>query len=362
MREELKRRDLPALRSREEMREVMQREVYGYLPQVDYTLSYDSPVSVERRYMCGRVEHSFVNLTVKVEERVHTFRVDRLLHVDGKKRPLVIFQNFAPISSSPYFPIEEMSEYEVDFLAFCYQDITTDNADFSNGLAVLLLPNGQERKDSCGKIAVWAWAAMRVLDYGLTLEGTDPNNIAIAGHSRLGKTAAFTAMMDERFRFAFSNAAGCTGDALSHGNSGHGKKHDPALRHQRGELISDITHKFPYWFCKNYLQYAEHDLSDCFDQHYLLASIAPRYVMVGACSEDAWADPVSQQLCALAAGEAWEQAGKLGLVDCDRLLEPGEGSIDGHVGFFKIYAKHFLSRHSWRWFIRFIEAHQDDPV
>ena len=115
--------------------------------------------------------------------------------------------NFHPELKSPYFPVEEMSEYEADYLVCCYKDITSDDADFTNGIAPVLLPDGQAASDTAGKIALWAWSAMRVLDYGLTLPSTDPNNIAIAGHSRLGKTALFTAMMDARFRFVLSNIA-----------------------------------------------------------------------------------------------------------------------------------------------------------
>ncbi|MBQ4574520.1 MAG: hypothetical protein IJA85_04910 [Clostridia bacterium] len=352
---ELEKRGIPPLRSREEMKEIMQREVYGYLPDVPYTMSVDEPKTVEARMMCGTVEFSYVNMTITAGGKSHTFRVDRLLHTDGKKRPLILHNNFHPMSASVYFAVEEMSEYDADFLLIYYKEVSSDDGDFTTGLAPLLLPDGQENNTTCGKIGIWAWAAMRVLDYGLTLPGTDPNNIGIVGHSRLGKTAAYTAMMDERFKFVFSNAAGCAGDSLAHGCSGQGRA---KLDHNLGELICDITKNFPYWFCKNYFKYADRNLSDEFDQHFLLASIAPRYVMVGSCELDGWADPVSQQLCALAAGEAWEKEGLTGLVGSDRILEPGEGLIDGHVGYFKIMAKHFLSRHSWRWFMNFVEKHR----
>ena len=356
---ELKKRALPALRSREEMMDIMQREVYGYLPSPRYTISADKPVKSEGRFACGNVTHSYVNLTVHLENGDHTFRVDRLLHNDGKKRPLILLNNFHPMGSSYYFPMEELSESEADFLSVFYKDVTSDDADFSTGLAPLLLPNGQDTNETCGKIGIWAWATMRVLDYGLTLEGTDPNNIGVAGHSRLGKTALFTAMLDTRIRFVLSNAAGCTGDSLAHGNSGLTRTHrTPEL----GELICDITENFPYWFCKNYLKYAERNISDTFDQHFLLAAIAPRYVMVGSCDLDAWADPASQQLCALAASEAWERMGLDGLIGSDRYLQPGEALTDGHVAFFLIHAQHFLSRHSWRRFLTFIEKHRDKPI
>ena len=353
--EELKKRALPPLRSREEMKEILQREVYGYLPTCPCEIIVSEPTSVEARFALGTVCQSYVTMTLSIGGRAHAFRVDRMLHTDGKKRPLVIVANLHPMTSSQYFPREEMSEYDADYLLFCYKDVSSDDGDFENGLAPLLLPYGQNTDTACGKIGIWAYAAMRVLDYGLTLDGTDAKNVAIVGHSRLGKTALFTGMMDERFRFVFSNAAGCAGDALAHGNSGHTR--EPHV-YKLGELYEDIYGNFPFWFCKNFKRYTEKNLSEDFDQHYLLATIAPRCVLVGSCSEDLWADPISQQLCALAAGEAWEAKGLSGLVGCDRILDPEEELLDGNVGFFKIRSLHFLSRHCWRRFMCFLEKHK----
>ena len=254
-----------------------------------------------------------------------------------------------------------MSEYDVDYLVFCYTDIASDDNDFSNGLAPILLPNGQDTDTTCGKIGIWAWAAMRVIDYALTLPGTDPDNIAVAGHSRLGKTALVTGMMDKRIKFVFTNAAGCTGDSLAHGGSGLFAEANKN-RSGRGENIADICQTFPYWFCENYQKYTEKKYSDTFDQHFLLATIAPRFVMVGSCKFDDWADPHSQQLCALAAGEAWEKMGLPGFICPDKYLSRGESADEGRVGYFLIKSMHFLSRHSWRHFLTFVEKHKNDKV
>lgn len=356
LRTELKKRDLPELKNREEMKDIMQREVYGYLPDVPYSWSASEPKTVEERYDCGRVHYSYVNLRVNVGEKSHTFRVDRLLHVDGEKRPLIIVNNFHPMESSHYFPREELSEYDVDWLLICYTDVSSDDGDFSTGLAPLLLPSGQDSDTSCGKIGIWAWASMRVLDYALTLPSTDAQNVAIAGHSRLGKTALYTAMIDERFKFVYSNAAGCAGDSVAHGSDGLLNSHiDRSLR-LRGETIFDIVDRFPYWFCKNYRKYAETNIPDTFDQHFLLASIAPRYVLVGSCSLDYWADVRSQQLCCLAAAEAWNDNA---MQECGRYLSEGESLLDGHIGYFVVRSKHFLSRHGWENCVEFITRHMN---
>ena len=357
-REELKARELPPLLSREEMRDILQREVYGYLPNPDFSLSVSEPTVVEARYAVGNVEHSFVHLTVAVGAHTHTFRVDRLLHKDARKHPLIVYNNFHPELKSQYFPTEELSESDADFLIVYYRDVTSDDGDFANGIAPLLLPNGQVGESDPGKIAMWAWTAMRVLDYGLGLAGTDAARVGVAGHSRLGKTALFAAMMDERFTYVLSNAAGCAGDSLAHGNSGLGRSERD---HLHGELIEDITETFPYWFCRRYRSYAEKNVSDTFDQHFLIGAIAPRYVLIGSCSEDSWADPRSQYLCALAASEAWERIGECGLKAPDRYPDVGERYLDGRVGFYYLKMQHFMSRHGWNSFLQFIENHSENP-
>jgi hypothetical protein len=249
-----------------------------------------------------------------------------------------------------------MSEREVDFLAFCYTDITSDDQNFRSGIAAMLLPFGQNAISAPGKIAIWAYAAMRVLDYGLTLPGTDPDAIGIAGHSRLGKTALFAAAMDTRFTYALVNNSGCGGDALAHGNTGH--NFPPFHYPDAGELYSNMLLAFPYWGCPGFLRHTARNLSDEFDQHFLVAAVAPRYTFHVAAELDLWADPISQYMCTVAASPAFEAQGLVGMTDADRFPEPGEVRLDGHIGFYYAPTAHFLGRRNWNYFIDFIEKHR----
>ena len=359
LKQELKRRELPPLLSRDEMKEIIQRDLFGYLPDVPYTVTVGEPETVEGRFHAGQMVESRVTFTFGFEGGSHSFTVHRFLHIDGKKRPLVLYNNFHPVDSSQYIAREEICEYDADFLMYCYKDISSDDGDFTTGLAPYLLPNGKVGATTCGKIGIWAWANMRVLDYGLTLPGTDEKNVAILGHSRLGKTAMYTAMLDERIKFVFSSAAGCAGDSLCRGNSGFGHEDEPIGT--RGELVADIVERFPYWFCENYYKCAETSIPETFDQHYLLAAIAPRYLLTCSYDMDPWADPKGQQLGILAASEAWEQQGLTGLLGAsDHYFAAGEASLDGRVGYFVHHGLHFLSRHAWRRFMEFIEKHKND--
>lgn len=360
LKQELLNRKLPPLKSREEMIEIMQREVYGYLPKNNFEINATNDKIIERRFDKGNVFLSSVDFTMTNKNGSHTFPVYRLLHQDGEKHPVIICINIDKNVPDKYFPIEELSETEYDIITYCYTDITSDDGDFTTGIAPLVFPNSRHNDTDCGKIGLWAFANMRVLDYVLTLEGTDSKNVAILGHSRLGKTALFTGMMDERFAFTLSNNAGCGGDAIARGGSGLSDLDGNfALEKKyRGETIEVITRVFPYWFCENYKKYAKQNYGTDFDQHYVLASIAPRNVCVNAAELDYWADQKSQQLCCIAAEEAWKKAGIDGIENCDHFLVGGEKLLNGNVGLFMSPTMHFLSRHAWQDFMEFMRIHR----
>ena len=357
---ELKNRNLPKLLSREDMAEIMQREVYGYLPERNFEFSVANEKTLDTRFAKGNVHMSVIDFTMTNQNGSHTFPIYRLLHRDGKKHPVIICINIHKQFPYIYTPIEELTESEYDILTFCYDDVTTDNGDFSTGIAPLVFPNGRQNDTDCGKIGLWALANTYVLDYALTLSGTDEKNVAILGHSRLGKTALFTGMMDERFAFTCSNNAGCGGDAIARGGSGLADSDGNfALEKEfRGETIEVITRVFPYWFCENYKKYAQQGYGTDFDQHFVLASIAPRNVCVNAAELDYWADQHSEQLCCMAAAEAWEKLGLDGMQECDHYLNPDEALLKGNVGFFMAPTMHFLSRHAWKKYMEFMRIHR----
>ena len=110
------------------------------------------------------------------------------------------------------------------------------------------------------------------MDYLQTCDFVDKKNIAVIGHSRLGKTALLTGAFDERFAFVISNDSGCSGAAIS--------------RDKEGERIDAILTRFPFWFCKNYAKYAGKEEDLPFDQHWLMSLIAPRKLTVLTGSQD----------------------------------------------------------------------------
>ena len=354
--------NLPELKSREEMKKILLDNEYGHVPDIPYEMTVSEPKKLEGRFCCGQCQLSEVEMTITTELGSHTFPVKRLLHTDGKDHPFFVFINFRSNAPDYYYPVEEIADRGFSVLSFNYKDVTEDDdahrdSKFDDRLAKVLLKNGREKDDTCGKIAIWAWAASRVLDYAQTLPGLDLEQAAVLGHSRLGKTALVAGMMDERFRYVFSNCSGCSGASLARlslGVLGKVGKYG-----ETGETIAKIM-GVGYWFCKKYQTFAETNIPEAFDQHFLLATIAPRYVYVASGAMDDWASPDGEFMACVAASKAWEEKGMTGFVHNGNMPDEDVTFPAGHIGYHRRPGKHFLSRTDWNRYMDFINMHRND--
>lgn len=338
----LEERRLPALLDREKMLEILQEQVYGKIPPAPESISFKTEEKVFPFFCAGKAVCNKITATCVINNEEFSFPFFASLPTDEKKHPFFIHINFDDSVFCKYMPIEEVIDNGFAVLSFCHNDVTKDNDDFSDGLAGVLFKNGARKPDDPGKIAMWAWAAHRVMDYAETMNHVlDLDCAVVCGHSRLGKATLLAAASDERFPFAYSNNSGCTGAALSRG--------------KQGETVRFICNRFPYWFCENYQKYADNEQSMAFDQHYLVASVAPRRVLVGSASEDAWADPVSEQLCCFAASPAF----KKGFVCPDRRANIGEEFFHGDIGYHLRKGNHYFSREDWQKLIKFVNLHRE---
>ena len=322
------------------MIEIMQREVYGHIPPKPDRLEWTVKNNYIGAVCAGKASCQYVEMTAYWGEKSFKFPFMAVIPNAKGPHPFFIHINFRPNVPDRYMPTEEIVDNGFACLSFCYEDVTKDNADFTSGLAGVLYENGERDPRDAGKIAMWAWAAQRVMDYAEKEPRLDMNCTTVCGHSRLGKTALLCGATDERFKFVYSNNSGCSGASITRGKS--------------GEKVADITAMFPFWFCEDYKQYAGRESEMPFDQHFMLASVAPRYVYVASASEDLWAAPDSEMLSCVAASEAYEKLGLVGFVCEDRLPDIGDTYHEGNIGFHCRAGLHYFSREDWNKLIAFI--------
>ena len=341
----LKERNVPPLKSKEEMLDILFREEYGYMPPKPDKITWATE-RIIGNFCAGKATLDKVNITSLVNGKEFTFPLYVSMPVKEGRHPFFVHINFRDCVPDRYMPTEELIDNGFAVLSFCYKDITDDNADFTDGLAGVLYPDGKRKPADAGKLAMWAWAAHRALDWAQTVESLDMDCAIVCGHSRLGKTALLASATDERFAFAHSNDSGCSGAAIT--------------RNKQGETIKDICKLAPFWFCENYYKYIENEESMPFDQHYLAGAIAPRYVYIASAEKDIWADPVSEMLTCYAISPMYEKLGKKGFVCENRLPEVGDAYHEGCVGYHLRCGTHYFGREDWEKLIEFINKHKGE--
>lgn len=205
-------------------------------------------------------------------------------------------------------------------LATIYRgDIDADLADSSVPGLRSAYPELQKRSDNFSTIGAWAWTLSRALDVLENDPGVDRHRVAVFGWSRLGKAAVWAGANDPRFAAVISHESGAGGAKL--------------FRRGAGEDIHRLNTLFPHWFCQNFRAYNNQDRTLPFDQHLVLAAIAPRPLYIGSAAADTFSDPEGEFTSGVLASPVYKFLGAEGLpsTTMPQVGEALEGRVSYHI-------------------------------
>lgn len=197
-----------------------------------------------------------------------------------------------------------------------------------------LANHGQPRKpDQWGALRAWGWGASRGLDYLSTVPEVDAKRVGIAGVSRYGKAALVAMAFDPRFAMGLIASSGKGGTVL--------------YRRDFGESVGNLASSGAYhWMAGNFLKYAAEESSfgrktpeDLpVDSHMTLGLCAPRLTFIShgipERGDAHWLDHRGSFMAAIAAQPVFRLLGARDLGRSDDVFKEAmpavnEGLLDG---------------------------------
>lgn len=355
---------------RHEIESIFEKEVYGIAPQVPKDVVF-SVVSEDTMAFGGKATKKIVHLRLKNLSNP----IELLIYYPNsgvEKKPAFLGLNFSgnytttsdldiPLTSlwvpdgeegdgnhaneqlrgicTSRWPAEMIVDSGYALITLYSGDIALDyNSDFKSGARA----SYNDSEYTWGTIAAWSWGLSYEMNYLEIDDRINENQVAVIGHSRLGKAALWAGARDERFGMVISNNSGCGGAALS--------------RRKQGERFTNINGMFPHWFSSNFKYYNDKEEELTVDQHQLIAMIAPRPLYVASASNDEWADPEGEFLSAYYASEIYPLYGLKGIAS-STFPEPETPYNEGSVGYHLRTGEHGITNYDWIQYINFSNIH-----
>jgi hypothetical protein len=243
------------------------------------------------------------------------------------------------------WPLALALEHGYGVATFYYGDVEPDHIDGwrdgIRGYALKLAGRTSPNPNEWGALGAWAWGLSRALDYLETNSAVDANRVIVFGHSRLGKTALWAGAQDKRFALVISNNSGEGGASLARRNFGE-------------NIAYSIAHA-SWRYCNRFRDFIDREKDLPFDQHMLLALIAPRPVYISSATEDFLADPKGEFLSAVHAESVYRLFGLRG-VNTTQWPKP-DLPVGQTIGYHLRSGRHAITAYDWKQFIRFADRH-----
>lgn len=337
-------------RRRDEILDIFQREMYGemppacpiYLQTTEEDTALDGAAARRRVRMTFREDGSgpAINWMILYPSQVAS-PVPAVMMLNFYGNDVVLDYKQFPV------PAKDILARGYAYVTACYEDISPDPDEMQDTEEQLAKArtNIYELWDpdiSTGSIMAWAWSLCRGMDMLERDERIDAGRILLTGCSRLGKTALLAGAFDQRFAVVVPVQTGGGGVPLS--------------KRDFGEYVSSEVEHFGYWWCRGFAKWAGAEKEMPFDQHMLLACIAPRPLLVEGYTNP-WFDARGEFLALKAASPVWSFLGAGALPDVDFPHSFETKAIGPVLGYVKRKGEHGIDSNDWQWMLDFADKY-----
>ena len=141
---------LPAIEDvtarREFMKKMLVEEEYGQPVPMPEDVTYEVKDLESATYMTGNATLEEVTIKGKLLGKEFSFPFKFVHPVDKKNQKVIVQINFSYDCPHKYTPAEEIIDRGYSLAMFDYRHVTSDDNDFTNGIAGILFPDGERRE------------------------------------------------------------------------------------------------------------------------------------------------------------------------------------------------------------------------
>lgn len=339
--------NMKSQREARRLKALLEHYEYGKMPKAPKHLTVTDATS-DRYFAAGKAE--LINAELKIEldgDKFHTMAVRCALPQGTAKYPAFIHIKDDLNMPDRFQPTEEICDGGFAIVSVGVDGIASEMQKRKRGFARDLRGSGR-RLDTCGSLAIFAWCAMRAVDYLYTIDRIDHSRIAAVGHGIYGTAALLAAAYDNRISTAISNSAGPSGAA-----------HRELVT---GELF-ELKRRRPDLFCKRFYRMSGKEDKIPFDGDALIRLIAPRSVLLDNADYVLSKCAESERLSAISASGYYEKSGDLGVLmpnsayPCEILAKSGDACHSGGALAYRLRdGLPYLSREDWQVYMNFLRG------
>ncbi len=325
-------------KAREKLGKHISEKIYGVMPE--RPLHLYAEILKQSRCFTGNVTYRNTALKCEMSDSAFTFDIDVLLPRSDMPLPSFIYLNFGS-SITDGIPYEELCNSGYAVFMLNVNKVTASSPDFKDGIAEHLVKQ-RRALNSSGKLTLWAWAAIRVMDYASALKEIDGERITLIGHDILALSALIAGAHDERFGAVIAHQMP-TDEIDIIGNKIPGSY---------SELISSS----PHLFCPRAKRDIDGGKAVYSDNAELIAMNFPRQVILGCAADDLISDRHAVFNAMIRADKFYRHFGEVGL-DGDSFDEDmQDGVIErGSLVCVIRHGIHSISAADWRSYMDILE-------
>ena len=304
--------------------------IYGEMPDRPKHLDFNTD-SIDDSFAAGKATLNENNLFLILEEKTLTLPFKSVVPSGKDIRGAIIFLGYDKEIPNKYLPAEEICDRGYAVFSICVSDVSPISGDFKSGIGKFIAGT-RKKKYAPGKIALWAWAAARLVEQVCSLDYIDPNRVIICGHGLCARAAMLTAGYCENIDYVIANGLYASPCPCS-------------------DKASMTVYEAPYLYSPSFAADPYKDEIEA-----LMTVCAPKKIMIGAAMDGDYFNLSRDiELIKLISEKYYATKKFKGFIYKEIPTAPctyGEGDISYHAR----PGRDYLSREDWKCFLDYLDS------